>query len=58
MWHAVEGFEKRKKNGKLVRYFINDQRVPETTFKRKYVAELEAENAILHAKLAQIYDVI
>ncbi len=58
MWKKLDGFEKKKLEGKLLGYFIDGQRVSETTFKRKYVRALEAENEALHAKLAKIYELI
>lgn len=40
------------------RFTINGERVSEGTYKRKYIAALEAENEALHAKLAAIYDLL
>lgn len=58
MWNRVDGFEKKKLEGKLLGYFIDGQRVSETAFKRKYVRALEAENEALHEKLAKIFELI
>ena len=58
MWNRVDGFEKRKLEGKLIGYFVDGTRVSETTFKRKYVRALEAENEALHEKLAKIFELI
>ncbi len=58
MWNRVDGFEKRKLEGKLIGYFVDGTRVSETTFKRKYVRALEAELDAAHAKLAAIFDLI
>ncbi len=43
MWNKLDGFEKKKLEGKLLGYFIDGQRVSETAFKRKYVRALERE---------------
>ena len=40
------------------RFTIDGQRVSEGTYKRKYVAALEAENEALHEKLAKIFELI
>lgn len=58
VWHKVDGFEKKKLEGKLLGYFIDGQRVSETTFKRRYVRALEAELDAAHAKLAKIFDIL
>lgn len=40
------------------RFTINGERVSEGTFKRRYIAALEAELDAAHAKLAAIYDLL
>ena len=40
------------------RFTINGERVSEGTYKRRYIAALEAENEALHEKLAKIFDLI
>lgn len=58
MWKKLDGFEKKKLEGKLLGYFIDGQRVSETAFKRKYVRALESELDAAHAKLAAIYEIL
>ncbi|RYN15320.1 hypothetical protein PG2006B_0205 [Bifidobacterium animalis subsp. animalis] len=61
MWQCVEGMRIRqyKHDGQHKRqYLINEKPVGEATFKRRYVAQLEAENQQLHEKLATIYDLL
>ena len=58
MWKKLDGFEKKKLEGKLLGYFIDGQRVSETKFKRKYVRALESELDAAHEKLAKIYELI
>lgn len=58
MWNKLDGFEKKKLEGKLLGYFIDGKKVSETTFKRRYVRALEAELDAAHAKLAAIFDLI
>lgn len=41
-----------------VAYWIDGEEVSEGIWKRRYVAQIEAENELLHAKLAAIYDVL
>ncbi len=61
MWHAVDGMRVRqyKRNGvHKLEYLIDGKPVSEGIFKRRYIAALEAENETLHAKLAQIFDIL
>ncbi len=61
MWRAVDGMRVRqyKKNGRhKLEYLIDGKPVGEATFKRRYIAQLEAENEALHEKLAKIFELI
>lgn len=61
MWDHVEGMQiKNYKRGGVhkVAYWIDGEEVSEGIWKRRYVAQIEAENELLHAKLAAIYDVL
>ena len=61
MWDRVDGMTVRHKRlqGHHGReYLIDGKRVPEGIWKRRYVAQLEAENQQLHEKLAAIYDLL
>ena len=40
------------------RFTINGERVSEGTYKRRYIAALEAELDAAHAKLAKIFDIL
>lgn len=40
------------------RFTINGERVSEGTYKRRYIAALEAELDAAHEKLAAIYDLL
>ena len=40
------------------RFEINGEQVSEGCFKRRYIAALEAENELLHEKLAKIFELI
>ncbi len=57
MWKAVDVFERRN-CGRHHRYFIAGTQVSEGRWKREYIEALEAENEQLHAKLAQIFDIL
>ena len=57
MWDKVEGMAAHH-NRAGWRFTINGERVSEGTYKRKYVAALEAELDAAHEKLAKIFDLI
>lgn len=57
MWDRIEGMSAHH-NRAGWRFEINGERVSEGTYKRRYIAALEAENEALHAKLAAIYDLL
>lgn len=61
MWDRVDGMQiKNYKRAGVhkVAYWIDGEEVSEGIWKRRYVAQIEAENELLHAKLAAIYDVL
>lgn len=61
MWNKVPGMEVRRPHNDGHRrscYYIDEKRVSEGTYKRRYIAALEAENEALHEKLAKIFDLI
>lgn len=61
MWDRVDGMQVKnyKRDGvHKVAYWIDGEEVSEGIWKRRYVAAIEAENELLHAKLAAIYDVL
>ena len=57
MWDLVDGMSAHHGRAGW-RFEINGERVSEGTYKRRYVAALEAENELLHDKLAKIYELI
>lgn len=57
MWDRIEGMAAHH-NRAGWRFTINGERVSEGTYKRKYVAALEAELDAAHEKLAKIFDLI
>ena len=57
MWDKVEGMAAHH-NRAGWRFTINGERVSEGTYKRRYIAALEAENELLHEKLAKIFELI
>lgn len=57
MWDRIEGMSAHHGRAGW-RFTINGERVSEGTYKRRYIAALEAENEALHAKLAKIYELI
>lgn len=58
VWDHVDGFERKKTDGRLAGYFIDGQRVSETVFKRRYVRAVERELDAAHEKLAKIYEIL
>ena len=61
MWDKVAGMQMKnyKRDGiHKVAYWLDGEEVSEGIWKRRYVAAIEAENEALHAKLAQIYELI
>lgn len=58
MFHLVDGFERRRSNGKVTGHFINGERVSEGRFRREYIRALEAELDAAHAKLAKIFEIL
>lgn len=61
MWDKVPGMaiQHRHANGRhSTHYLIEGERVSESAWKRRYIAALEAENELLHAKLAKIFDIL
>ena len=57
MWDRIEGMAAHH-NRAGWRFTINGEQVSEGCFKRHYIAALEAENELLHEKLAKIYELI
>lgn len=57
MWDHVDGMAAHHGRAGW-RFTINGERVSEGTYKRRYIAALEAENEALHEKLAKIFDLI
>ena len=57
MWDRVEGMSAHH-NRAGWRFTINGEQVSEGTYKRRYIAALEAELDAAHAKLAAIFDLI
>lgn len=61
MWDRVDGMQiKNYKRAGVhkVAYLIDGEEVSEGIWKRRYVAQIEAENELLHAKLAKIFDIL
>ncbi len=61
MWDRVEGMQIKnyKRDGvHKVAYWLDGEEVSEGIWKRRYVAQIEAELDEAHAKLAAIYDVL
>lgn len=61
MWDKVPGMEIRRPHNDGHRrslYYIDNKRVSEGCWKRRYVRALEAELDAAHAKLAAIFDLI
>lgn len=61
MWDKVDGMQVKnyKRDGvHKVAYWIDGEEVSEGIWKRRYVAQIEAENELLHAKLAKIFDIL
>lgn len=61
VWDRVPGMEIRRPHNDGHRrslYYIDNKRVSEGIWKRRYVRALEAELDELHAKLAAIYELI
>ena len=57
MWDRIEGMAAHHGRAGW-RFTINGERVSEGTYKRRYIAALEAELDAAHAKLAKIYELI
>ena len=57
MWDRIEGMAAQHGRAGW-RFTINGERVSEGTYKRRYIAALEAELDAAHAKLAAIFDLI
>ena len=57
MWDRIEGMSAHHGRAGW-RFTINGERVSEGTYKRRYIAALEAELDAAHAKLAAIFDLI
>lgn len=57
MWDRVEGMSAHHGRAGW-RFTINGEQVSEGTYKRRYIAALEAENEALHEKLAKIFDLV
>ena len=57
MWDHVDGMSAHHGRAGW-RFTINGERVSEGTYKRKYVAALEAELDAAHEKLAKIFDIL
>ena len=57
MWDRIEGMAAQHGRAGW-RFTINGERVSEGTYKRRYIAALEAELDAAHAKLAKIYELI
>ena len=57
MWDHVDGMSAHHGRAGW-RFTINGERVSEGTYKRRYIAALEAELDAAHAKLAAIFDLI
>lgn len=57
MWDRIEGMAAHH-NRAGWRFTIDGERVSEGTYKRRYIAALEAELDAAHAKLAKIFDIL
>ncbi len=57
MWDHVDGMSAHHGRAGW-RFTINGERVSEGTYKRRYIAALEAELDAAHAKLAKIFDIL
>ena len=57
MWDKVEGMAAHH-NRAGWRFTIDGERVSEGTYKRRYIAALEAELDAAHEKLAKIFELI
>lgn len=57
MWDRIEGMAAHHGRAGW-RFTINGERVSEGTYKRRYIAALEAELDAAHAKLAKIFDIL
>lgn len=57
MWDHVDGMSAHHGRAGW-RFTINGERVSEGLWKRRYIAQLEAENQQLHDKLAKIFDLL
>lgn len=60
-WDKVPGMAIQQRHAKgrhSTHYLIDGERVSESAWKRRYVAALEAENELLHEKLAKIFELI
>lgn len=57
MWDRVDGMSAHH-NRAGWRFTIDGEQVSEGTYKRRYIAALEAELDAAHAKLAAIYDLL
>lgn len=61
MWDHVEGMQIKnyKRDGvHKVAYWLDGEEVSEGIWKRRYVAQIEAELDAAHEKLAAIYDIL